>query len=54
VKRFKDYRPDQQLLLPLDLNDWLEENHLAYFIGDVVGELDLCQIYDDYHSDRGG
>jgi transposase len=54
MKRFKEYSPDQQLLLPPDLNDWLEEGHLAYFIRDVVGELDLCQIYDDYHSRRGG
>ena len=54
MKRFKDYSPDQQLLLPPDLNDWLEEGHLAYFIRDVVGALDLSQIYDDYHSPRGG
>ncbi len=54
MKRFKDYRPDQQLLLPPDLNEWREEGHLAYFISDGVGKLDLCQIYDDYHSQRGG
>jgi len=54
VKRFKDYSPDQQLLLPPNLGDWLEEGHLAYFVRDVVGELDLSQIYDDYHSNRGG
>ncbi len=54
MKRCKDYSRHQQLLLPPDLNDWLEEGHLAYFIRDVVGELDLYQIYDDYHSQRGG
>jgi len=54
MKRFRDYVPDQQLLLPPDFNDWLEEGHLAYFIRDVVRELDLSAIYDDYHSDRGG
>ena len=27
---------------------------MAYFIRDVVGELDLSQIYDDYHSRHGG
>ena len=53
MKRFKDYGPDQLLLLPSDINDWLEEDHLAYFMRDVVGELDLSQIYDDYHSRRG-
>lgn len=54
MKRFKEYSPDQQLLLPPDLNDWLEEGHLAYFIRDVVGELDLSAIYADYEGDRGG
>ncbi len=54
MKRFKEYSLDQQLVLPSDLNDWLEESHPAYFIGDVVGELDLSAIYDDYHSHRGG
>lgn len=54
MKRFKEYSPDQLLLMPLNLNDWLEDGHLAYFIRDVVGELDLSAIYDDYHSKRGG
>ena len=54
MKRFRAYNPDQQLLLPPDLNDWLEDGHLAYFIRDVVGELDLCAIYDEYDASRGG
>ena len=54
MKRFKEYSPDQLLLMPLNLNDWLEDGHLAYFIRDVVSELDLSAIYDDYHGDRGG
>ncbi len=54
MKRFKDYSPAQQLPLPLDFNDWLEDGHLAYFIRDVVGQLYLREIYDDYHSPRGG
>ncbi len=54
MKRFKEYNPNQQLLLQPDLNDWLEDGHLAYFICDVVAELDLSQIYADYHSRRGG
>ena len=54
VKRFKEYSPDQPLLLPPALNDWLKEGHLAYFIRDVVGELDLSAIYADYRCWRGG
>ena len=37
MKRFKEYNPDQQLLFPPALDDWLEEGHLAYFIRDVGG-----------------
>ena len=29
------------MLLPPDLRDWLPRHHVAYFILDVVGELDL-------------
>ena len=36
------YDPDQQLLLPQALQEWLPEGHLAYFISDVVDQLDLC------------
>lgn len=53
MKKFKEYSPDQQFLLPPHLNDWLEEGHLAYFIRDVVGELDLSAIYADYESGCG-
>ena len=54
MKRFKEYNPDQQLVFLPVLDDWLEEGHLAYFIRDVVGELDLSAIYADYRSRRGG
>ena len=30
--------PDQQLLLPAALQEWLPDNHLAYFISDVVNQ----------------
>ena len=35
------YDPDQQLLLPAALQEWLPDDHLAYFIPDVVDQLDL-------------
>ena len=41
-KTYLPYDPDQQLLLPAALQEWLPENHLAYFISDVedhVGPL---------------
>ena len=35
---------DQPLLLPPRLDEWLPPNHLAYFVIDVVRELDLSAI----------
>ncbi len=41
-------------LLPPSLRDWLPENHLAYFVSDVVGNLDLSEIESVYEKeDRG-
>jgi hypothetical protein len=31
----------QELLLPPSLREWLPEDHLAWFVIDAVGELDL-------------
>jgi transposase len=52
--RFRSYAPDQLLLLPPDLREWLPEGHLAYFLLDVIGELDLSEIYDSYDGSHGG
>jgi transposase len=52
--RFKSYEPDQSLLLPPSLRDWLPEDHLVYFLADVVDQLDLAAILGDYRRDRGG
>ena len=48
---FRPYSPDQELLLPPSLNEWLAEGHLAYFISDVVEELDLSAFYTRYEGD---
>jgi hypothetical protein len=42
--RFKEYNPDQMFLLPRSLKEWLPEDHLAYFVCDVVDQLDLSDI----------
>lgn len=52
--RFKPYYPDQILLLPPDMRQWLPEGDLAFFIMDVVGELDLSAIYNKYSRSRSG
>jgi hypothetical protein len=44
AKIYKPYLPEQDLLLPPSLRDWLAENHLAYCVSDVVDQLDLSAI----------
>lgn len=46
---------DQLLLLPPSVRDWLPEDHLAFFVLDVVAELDLAAFYGSHREDgRGG
>jgi len=46
---------DQLLLLPPSLSDWLPSDHLAFFIIDVVAELDLAPFLAAHRADgRGG
>ena len=54
VNTFRPYDPDQQLLLPAALQEWLPPDHLAYFISDVVDQLDLSVITARYEEQRGG
>ena len=53
-KSYRPYDPDQQLLLPAALQQWLPEDHLAYFISDVVDQLDLSEITARYERERRG
>ena len=54
AKTYRPYSPDQMFLLPPSLRDWLPENHLSYFVGDVVDNLDLSAIESVYErEDRG-
>ena len=53
-KTYLPYDPDQQLLLPAALREWLPEDHLAYFISDVVDQLDLSEITTRYEGERRG
>ena len=53
-KTYLPYDPDQQLLLPAALQEWLPDNHLACFISDVVDQLDLSEITARYEQERRG
>ena len=45
---------DQPMLLPPDLRDWLDDDHLAWFVIDAVKELDLGPFYAAYRADGHG
>jgi transposase len=45
---------DQSLMLPPDLREWLDEDHLAWFVIDAVAELDLAAFYASYRLDGHG
>src|ERR1700742_1214188 len=53
MKTFRPYDPEQMLLLPPSLQEWLPENHLARFVSEVVDELDLSAIESRYSEERG-
>jgi hypothetical protein len=53
-KTYKPYRSEPDLLLPPSLKDWLPEKHLAYFVSEVVDELDLSGIEAVYEQDLRG
>jgi transposase len=53
-KTFRAFDPDQGLLLPPSLDDWLPAEHLARFIAELVDEhLDLSRIRAAYTEGRG-
>jgi len=45
---------DQPFLLPPDLRDWLPADHLAWFVRDVVAQLDLEPFLCAYRADGHG
>jgi transposase len=54
AKTFRTYLPEQNLLLPASLREWLPDDHLCYFVSDVVDQLDLSAIERVYEEeDRG-
>ena len=53
-KTYLPYEPDQQMLLPAALQEWLPDDHLAYFISDVVDQLDMSEVTARYERERRG
>src|SRR5688572_28758114 len=52
-KTFRPYEPDQMLLMPPAVQDWLPEGHLARFVSDVIDSVDLTAIEAAYDEERG-
>src|SRR6056297_1682415 len=45
---FRQVDRDTLFLLPPSMNDWLPEGHLARFVVEIVGQLDLTAIKSAY------
>ena len=48
---FRPYHPDQILMLPPDLREWVSEGHLAHHVSDLVDAVDLSAFYGPYRGD---
>lgn len=53
MSRFKAYSPDQAYLLPPNGRDELGEDHLCFFIRQVVQRLDLSSFERSYSAEGG-
>lgn len=54
AKQYRVYEPDQLFLMPPSLREWLAEDHLAYFVSDLVDDLDLSEIEAVYEDEQRG
>jgi transposase len=54
AKVYRPYFPEQDFLLPPSLREWLPENHLAYFVSDMVEQLDIEEIESYYEREQRG
>lgn len=52
--KFRDANRDQQFLLPPNLKDWLPEDHLAYFLLDVLSQVDTSSFFERYSEELRG
>src|SRR5438876_132343 len=54
TKCFRADDLDQSFLMPPSLHDWLPENHLARFVADLVGTLNLSAFYSSLEEKDAG
>src|SRR3954469_15178661 len=51
AQRFVACDREQSFLMPPDVREWLPEGHLAWFVIDAVGEMELDAFYAAYRVD---
>ena len=53
-RKFREWRPNDSWLFPPSPQDWLPENHLVYFLLDVVQKIDTSPLINEYDTGKGG
>jgi transposase len=53
-KTYRPYEPDQMFLLPPSLTDWLPQDHLVYFVREILDTIDLSPITSVYEQEERG
>jgi transposase len=51
---YRSPQREQLFLMPVSMRDWLDEGHLAWFIIEVVGELDTSALHARHPNDGVG
>ena len=50
TKKYRPWAPDQAYLFPPTANDLLPDDHLVFFVRDLLNELDLSPIEELIHA----
>jgi transposase len=53
-KTYRPYKPEQLLLLPPSVKDWLPAGHLAHFVSDIIDSINLTAITCVYEKEERG
>ena len=53
-KTYRFYDPEQILLFPPNIREWLPEGHLAFFIDTLISHADISTITDYYEQSNRG
>ena len=53
-KTFRPYDPDQMLLMPPSVRDWVPDGDMAHFVSDLVDTVDLSAIENKYEKELRG